>query len=86
MAIAYDTQTQLESLLTSGGIDLSVQNAIINYLMDDGLLTGPGSTVVVQDENLPPPVFPPLDPTAQVLFLTNPIDTVATDPKSSGHC
>ena len=40
MAIAYDTQTQLDSLLVSGGIDLSVRNAIINYLMDDGLLTG----------------------------------------------
>ena len=48
--------------------------------MDDGFLTGPGDKVVVQDENLPPPVFPPLDPTAQVLFLNNSIDTVPTDP------
>jgi Ca2+-binding RTX toxin-like protein len=80
MSIAYDTQTQLDGLLVSGGIDLSVRNAIINYLMDDGLLMGPGSQVLVQDQNLPPPVFPPLDPPAQVLFLNNPIDTVSTDP------
>jgi Ca2+-binding RTX toxin-like protein len=79
MAIAYDTQTQLNSLLASGGIDLSVRNAIINSLMIDGYLTSPGDKVAVQDENLPPPIFPPLASSAQVLYLTNPVDTVATD-------
>ena len=80
MGMEYDTQHQLDNLLASGGIDQSVRSSIIDYLMADGLLTGAGSTVAVQNEDLPPPIFPPLNSAAQVLFLTNPIDTVATDP------
>ena len=78
MAIAYDTQHQLDHLLTSSGIDLSARNAIIKYLMDDGLLTG-GTKVWVQNEDRPPPVFPPLDKVAQVLLLDSAAASVHTD-------
>lgn len=79
----YDlNRAELNGLLTLGGIDPSVRKAIIDYLVNDGLLTGPGSTVVVQDQSFPPHNYPPLDSGTEVLFLTSPTDSVdtSTDP------
>src|SRR5271163_2982048 len=72
----YDlSRSALNHLLASDGIDSSVRNAIIDYLRDDGLLTGHGSKVAVQENG-----FPPLDPSAQVLIVDNSPASVATDP------
>ncbi len=78
----YDLLSEhgLDHLLASGGIDHSVRTSIINYLMMDGLLTGPGDKVSVQEENKPPGNYPPLNPNTEVLYLTSPSDFVATDP------
>ncbi len=70
----------LDHLLASGGIDPSVRTSIINYLMMDGLLTGSGDKVSVQEENSPAGNYPPLNPNTEVLYLTSPSDFVTTDP------
>jgi len=64
MAIAYDTQHQLDYLFSSGGLDLAVRNAIINYLKEDGLLNGPNDKVLVQEGNAGG-----LNPNAQLLYV-----------------
>ena len=78
MAIAYDTQLQLDHLLASGGIDNSVRQAVLEYLKDD--FTYPGHTVLVENGDHPSPKFPPtLDPNAQVLYLAGNHENVHTD-------
>lgn len=74
----YDlNRSELNSLLAADHIDPSVRKAIINYLVDDGLLTGPHGTVVVQEGT-----YPPLDSNTEVLLLNSPNATVntSTDP------
>jgi hypothetical protein len=77
----YDlNRSELNSLLASDHIDPSVRKSIIDYLQDDGLLTGHGSTVAVQESGYQSGNPATLDPTAQVLFVdTSPI-SVGTDP------
>ena len=59
----YDLdRSELNSLLASSNIDPSVRKSIIDYLQDDGLLTGHGSTVQVQEGGS-------LDPSTQVLLV-----------------
>ena len=72
--MAIYNQTDLSSLLASDGIDPAVQASILNYLHNDGLLTGPGDTVDVQLSG-----YPPLDPNAQVLFVDTSPAKVITD-------
>jgi len=74
MSIAYDTQHQLDHLFASGGLDLAVRNAIINYLKEDGLLNAPNDRVWVQDGNAGG-----LNPDAQVLYLDGNQGQVRTD-------
>jgi RTX calcium-binding nonapeptide repeat (4 copies) len=74
MAIAYDTQHQLDHLFASGGLDLSVRNAIIHQLMEDGLFTEPGSRVWVQEGS-----GGNHSPQAQVLYLDGGHEQVRTD-------
>src|SRR5450756_1535566 len=70
---AYDlNRSELNSLLASDNIDPSVRKSIIDYLQDDGLLTGHGSTVAVQESG-----YPPLDSNAQVLLVDTSPATVA---------
>jgi len=69
----------LGNLLASGGIDSSVRTSIINYLMADGLLTGSGDKVAVQEDK-PLGNYPPLNANTEVLYLTSPSDFVTTDP------
>ena len=80
MAYNQLTQPELDGLLASGGIDHSVRNSIISYLMADGFLSELGDTVNVQQD--PGTFFPQnLDPNAQVLYLSDaPVAFVATDP------
>jgi hypothetical protein len=74
MAIAYDTQHQLDHLFSSGGLDLAVRNAIINYLKEDGLLNGPNDKVRVQEGNAGG-----LNPNAQLLYVDANQEQVRTD-------
>jgi Ca2+-binding RTX toxin-like protein len=69
----YDllTQSGLETLLSSEGVGPSVRNSIINYLMADGLLGTPTSTVAVQEDNNPAGNFPPINSNTQVLILAD---------------
>src|SRR5450759_731089 len=71
----YDlNRSELNSLLASDNIDLSVRKSIIDYLQNDGLLTDPKSTVDVQQGG----VADPSDPT-QVLIVDTQSATVVTD-------
>ena len=70
----YDlNRSELNSLLASNSVDPAVRQSIIDYLVSDGLLTGPGSKVVVQEGGA-------LESSTQVLIVDSSPASVATDP------
>src|SRR5579863_10188505 len=72
----YDlTRSELNSLLAADHVDPTVRQSVLQYLSENGDLSGHGSRVEVQESGYPPT----LDPNAEVLIVDSKSTTVQTD-------
>ena len=55
----YDlTRSELNSLLAADHVDPTVRQSVLQYLSENGDLSGPGSKVEVQESGYPPTLDP----------------------------